>query len=223
MCSHYEPVITKKQLATHFKVADLEDGLKPELWPGYIGPFIRKHEYADVRDDAVPFRELIVGSFGMIPHWSKDTNIAHMTYNARSETVAEKPSFRDAWRLNRHCIIPAQAIFEPDWRTGKAVPTRIVRTDGKPMGIAGIWTGWKNPENGEILRSFSMLTVNADDHEFMRNYHKPQDEKRMVVILQEEDYDGWLSATWQDSRQYLKQFPAELMQTQTEAWTTDLP
>lgn len=180
MCSHYEPVINKRHLAANFNVADIEKGLKSELWPGYIGPFIRKHEHADVGDDAVPFRELMTGSFGLIPHWSKDTKIARMTYNARSETVAEKNSFRDAWRLGRNCIIPAEAIYEPDWRSGKAVGTRIVRTDGKPMGIAGIWTGWKNPESGEILRSFSMLTVNADDHEFMRNYHKPQDEKRMI-------------------------------------------
>lgn len=185
MCSHYEPVIKKHHLSQHFKVTDIEGGLRTELWPDYIDPFIRKHEHADVGDEAVPFRELMVGSFGLIPHWAKDTKIARMTYNARSETVAEKNSFRDAWRLSRHCIIPAEAIYEPDWRSGKAKQTRITRVDAKPMGIAGIWTGWRNPDNGEILRSYAMLTVNGDDHEFMKNYHKSQYEKRMVVILQE--------------------------------------
>ena len=211
MCSHYEPVIQKQQLAKHFKVEAIDPSLKAELWPGYIGPFIRKHEYADVGDDAVPFRELMVGSFGLIPHWSKDTKIARMTYNARSETVAEKNSYRDAWRLSRRCIIPAEAIYEPNWQSGKAVNTRIVRTDGKPMGIAGIWTGWRDLESKEILRSFSMLTVNADDHEFMRNFHRPEDEKRMVVILQEEDYDAWLSASPTECRHLLGQYPAEQM------------
>jgi len=211
MCSHYDPLIDAKKLKQHFGVDDIPPGLKPSLWPTYLGPFVRKHEHADVGDEAVPFKELMIGSFGLIPHWSKDTKIARQTYNARSETVQEKPAFRDSWRLSRHCIIPAEAIFEPDWRSGKAVPTRLVRTDGKPMGIAGIWTGWKNPANGEILRSFSMLTVNADDHAFMRNFHRPGDEKRMVVILQEGDYDAWLAAPADDSRQYLKQFPAELM------------
>lgn len=217
MCSHYEPVINKRHLAANFNVADLEEGLKPELWPGYMGPFIRKHEFAEVGDDAVPFRELMVGSFGLIPHWSRDDKIARRTYNARSETVHEKTSFRDAWRLGRHCIIPAEAIYEPDWRSGKAKPTRIVRTDGKPMGIAGIWTGWINPTTRHVVRSFSMLTVNADDHVFMRDYHKPQDEKRMVVILQEDEYDAWLAATPGESRHFLRQFPAELMQVSSRA------
>ncbi|WP_267879306.1 SOS response-associated peptidase family protein [Methylobacillus glycogenes] len=84
--------------------------------------------------------------------------------------------------------------------------------DDKPMGIAGIWTGWKNPANGEILRSFTMLTVNADDHPFMRNFHKPEDEKRMVVILEDDDYDAWLNASPNESMQYMKQFPSNLMQ-----------
>jgi putative SOS response-associated peptidase YedK len=208
MCAHYEPAIKPERLKLHFDVSDVPLGLKTDLWPGYHGPFIRKHEFADVGDDAVPFRELMVGSFGLIPHWSKDATIARRTYNARSETVHEKPSYRDAWRLGRHCIIPAEAFFEPDWRTGKAVPTRIARADGKPMGIAGIWTGWRSP-TGEIIRSFTMLTVNADDHQFMRQYHKPTDEKRMVVVLYEHDYDAWLTAPAQDSRDFLKQYPAE--------------
>jgi putative SOS response-associated peptidase YedK len=96
-------------------------GLKPSLYPGYSGPFVQKHEFGDVGDEAVPERELLVGSFGLIPHWSKDATIARRTYNARSETVHEKPSFRDAWKAARHCLIPAEAIYEPDWRSGKAV------------------------------------------------------------------------------------------------------
>jgi len=211
MCSNYDPVINKAKLTQYFNVdGDMPVDLKPRLWPGYAGPFLRRHEHADVGDEAVPFRELMVGSFGLIPHWAKDTLIARKTYNARSETVHEKPSFRDAWRLSRHCIIPADAIFEPDWRTGKCVPSRIVRTDGKPMGIAGLWSGWKAP-NGEIIRSFTMLTVNADDHLFMRNYHKPNDEKRMVVILKDDEYDAWLSSPPEESRQFIRQYPAELL------------
>lgn len=210
MCSNYDPVLDKAKLRNHFGVDDLPADLKPRLWPGYDGPFVRKHEFADVGDEAVPFRELMVGSFGIIPHWAKDLKIARKTYNARSETVHEKNSFKDAWRLSRHCIIPAEAIFEPDWRSGKCNPTRIVRTDGKPMGIAGLWTG-KRMLNGEVLRSFTMLTVNADDHLFMRDFHKPQDEKRMVVILHEEEYDAWLAASPDESRYFLRQFPAELM------------
>lgn len=208
MCSHYDPQIDPARLRTYFGVDDLPLGLKPSLWPGYHGPFVRKHEFADVGDDAVPFRELQVGSFGLIPHWSKDATIARRTYNARSETVHEKPSYRDAWRLARHCIIPAEAIHEPDWRSGKAVATRITRADGKPMGIAGLWSAWNAP-SGELTHSFTMLTINADDHPFMRQYHKPEDEKRMVVILNDGDYDAWLAAPATHSSDFLRQFPAD--------------
>lgn len=208
MCSHYDPQTDPTRLITHFGVGDLPLGLKPSLWPGYHGPFLRKHEFADVGDDAVPFRELLVGSFGLIPHWSKDATIARRTYNARSETVHEKPSYRDAWKFSRHCIIPAEAIYEPDWRSGKAIATRITRADGKPMGIAGLWSAWKNPV-GDVTHSYTMLTINADDHPFMRQYHKPDDEKRMVVILHEHEYDNWLQAQVADSRDFLRQFPAD--------------
>lgn len=213
MCAHYDPVITPAKLQTHFGVSDIPSRLMESLWPGYMGPMIRKHEFADVGDEAVPFQELLVGSFGLIPHWSKDATIAKRTYNARAETVHEKPSFRDAWKAARHCIIPAEAIFEPNWRSGKAVPTRITRADGKPMGIAGLWGSWKSPK-GEIVYGFTMLTINADAHPFMRHYHKPQDEKRMVVILPEQDYEAWLEAPTEESRNMLQPFPADNLMAQ---------
>jgi len=75
------------------------------------------------------------------------------------------------------------------------------------MGIAGLWAVWERPE-GNVL-SYTMLTINADDHPFMRQYHKPADEKRMVVILNENDYDDWLQAPAADSLYFLRQFPAE--------------
>jgi len=210
MCAHYDPQTDPARLNAHFGVSDLPLGLKPSLWPGYHGPFLRKHAFADVGDEAVPYRELLVGSFGLLPHWAKDTSIARNTYNARSETVHEKPSYRDAWRLARHCIIPAEAIYEPDWRSGRAVPTRISRADGQPMGIAGLWSPWKNPA-GEIIYSYTMLTINADRHPFMRQFHKPDDEKRSVVILHEGDYDGWLQASAADSRDFLYPYPADAL------------
>ena len=208
MCAHYDPQTDPARLNSYFGVDATGFDLKPSLWPGYHGPFIRKHEFADVGDDAVPFRELLVGSFGLIPHWAKDATIARRTYNARSETVHEKPSYRDAWRLARHCIIPAEAIYEPDWRSGKAIPTRITRFDGQPMGIAGLWSAWKDTA-GTLVHSYTMLTINADDHPLMRQFHKPDDEKRMVVILYEGSYDDWLHAPAKESQAFLKQYPAE--------------
>jgi len=209
MCSHYEATTDRDTYRWHFGV-DLPAGAElHDLWPGYAGSFIRRPRPEDHAGDP-PEREATTGVFGLIPHWSRDTTIARRTYNARSETVTEKPSYRDAWRLGRRCIIPADAFYEPDWRSGKSVLTRITRADGKPMGLAGIWTGWRAPE-GRIVRSYSMLTINADDHELMRQFHKPQDEKRMVVILPEDRYHDWLHAPKGGAAEFLQQYPADWM------------
>ena len=148
--------------------------------------------------------------FGLVPHWATDTKIARSTYNARTETVAEKPSFREAWKRGQHCIIPADAIYEPDWRSGKAIATRIERADGEPMGIAGLWSSWKSPK-GETIYSYTMLTINAQDHELMRLFHKPADEKRMVVVLAPDSYKNWLEASAERSMTFMRQLPAELL------------
>lgn len=208
MCAHYEGVKDPKTYAERYSSASPPEAGKVDLWPGYLGSFIRRHPHADVGDEAVPEREALLGSFGLIPNWATDAKLARSTYNARSETAASKPSFRDAWKKSRHCIIPAQAIFEPDWRSGKAVSTRIERSDGAPMGIAGLWDSWKQPD-GTWLHSYTMLTINADHHELMKSFHKPTDEKRMVVILPEAAYGDWLSASASDSMDFMQPYPAD--------------
>lgn len=211
MCSHYQAIKERERYRRHFGVEPPADPGKHDLWPGYQGSFIRRHPHADVGDEAVPEREALPGLFGLVPHWSQDTKITRFTYNARSETVSQKPSFRDAWKHGQHCIIPAEAIFEPDWRSGKAVPTRIINAEGAPMGIAGLWSSWGSPQ-GETVYTFTMLTINADTHPLMRLMHKPTDEKRMVVILPEEDYDAWLRADVDSSGTFLRPYPANRLQ-----------
>ena len=171
---------------------------KHDVWPCYPATFIRRPSEADVGDEAVPEREALPGLFGLIPHWATDANIGRKTYNARTETVAAKPSFRDAWKNAQHCIIPAEAIFEPDWRSGKPIPAHISRADGEPMGIAGLWSLWKSPQ-GEPVYSFTMLTVSASHHPLMRLFHKPGEEKRRVVVLPPDRYDDWLTAVPEQS------------------------
>ncbi len=210
MCAHYESVHDKARLKQHFGVDFPSELARRDVWPGYLSTFIRRHPHADGGDDAVPEREALVGSFGLIPHWATDTKIARHTYNARTETVAEKPSFRDAWRKAQHCIIPVETFFEPDWRSGKAVPTRIGNSNGDPLGVAGLWSAWRDPK-GQTLHSFTMLTINADHHPLMNQFHKPTDEKRMIVILPPERYRDWLEASAKDSGDYLRAWPAELM------------
>jgi putative SOS response-associated peptidase YedK len=175
MCSNYVAVTSTERLRLYFGVEAPPPTVKAEVWPIYEAPFIRRHPHKDVGDEAVPPREVKAGLFGMIPHWAGELSFGRRTYNARSETVAEKPSFRDAWRNGQHCVIPVEYIYEPDWRSGVAVATRIQRKDGLPMGIAGLWTSNRKATGDEVF-SFTMLTVNADDHELFKHFHKPQDE-----------------------------------------------
>jgi putative SOS response-associated peptidase YedK len=213
MCAHYEGVKDPTTYAERFSALPPSSDAKSDLWPGYVGSFVRSHPHADVGDDAVPPCEGVTGLFGLLPHWATDQKLARSTYNARSETAATKPSFRDAWKKSRHCIIPAMAIYEPDWRSGKAISTRIARADGNPMGIAGLWDSWKQPD-GTWLHSYTMLTINADQHELMKSFHKPTDEKRMVVILQEAAYGDWLAAAPERSMDFLLPYPAECLVTE---------
>lgn len=208
MCSHYQALKDQARLQKQFNVQRPPVAGVYDVWPTYKALFIRRSREADVGDEAVPEREALAGQFGLLPHWAKDDKFGRRTYNARSETAATLPSFRDAWRKGQHCIIPAEAIFEPDWRSGKAVPTRIARADGEPMGIAGLWSWWRSPAGVEVP-SFAMLTINADEHSLMRNFHKPTDEKRMVVILGEGAYGDWLTAPAAKSMDFMRAYPAD--------------
>lgn len=180
-------------MAAFFKAA-IPEGLRADIWPTL--------ESAVIVPGPSDQREAQFGQFGLLPHWAKDRTFGRKTYNARSETVAEKPSFREAWRRNQRCIVPAEAIYEPDWRSGKAQAARIARADGHPMGIAGLWSQW-----GDTL-SFTMLTVNADEHPFMRQFHRAEDEKRMVVVLPIGAYKDWLDSA-HDARAFMRQYPAQ--------------
>ena len=214
MCSHYQSVEDQERFRRHFGVAAPPDPGREDLWPSYAGSFIRRHPMAEVGDEAVPPMEALTGLFGLVPHWSADTKIARHTYNARSEAVAIKPSFRDAWKHAQHCIIPAEAFFEPDWRSGRAVATRIASAEGEPLGIAGLWARWRSPQ-GELVHSFTMLTINADAHPLMQQFHKPGEEKRMVVILAPQHYQDWLASSPAEALGFLRAWPTERLVTQT--------
>jgi putative SOS response-associated peptidase YedK len=179
-----------------------------------MGPFLRAQGEEGAEDGENPV-EALVGMFGLLPFWAKDTKLARSTYNSRSETAATKPSFRSAWAKAQHCIIPCTAFYEPDWRSGKAVPTRISRADGGLIGIAGLWERWVNPA-GEVVHSYSMLTINAAEHPLMRNFHKPKDEKRMVVILPNGVHQDWLRAAAEESMEFMRPYPADRLIAEAE-------
>jgi putative SOS response-associated peptidase YedK len=150
--------------------------------------------------------------FGLVPHWAKEPKkLARNTYNARTETVAEKPSFRSAYKHGQFCVIPVNSFYEPSYETGKAVRWEIGDRDGAPLGLAGIWEYRKDGPNDLPLLSFSMLTINADGDPLMQRFHKPDDEKRMVVILRPDQYDDWLHCSAEEAPQFFERYPAELL------------
>lgn len=174
----------------------MPDSYPDEAYPGYLGPIVIKSQQSS---------RVACGlaRFGLIPAWAKDDKIGRHTYNARSETVAEKPSFRTAWRKRQFCLVLADNFYEPNYETGKAVRWGIQTADSNPFGIAGIWDKWTDPATGEVVVSFSMLTVNADDHPMMNQFHKAGDEKRTPVIIPKENYADWLAADISTATQML--------------------
>jgi len=205
MCANYLPS-RHDQLREHFFVAPPDSEYKPEAYPGNMAPIIRLP-----RPDAEPGeRACALAMFGMVPHWA-DMKLARQTYNARSETVATKPSFRNAFRRGQFCIIPCAAFYEPSYETGKAVRWQIAGSDGGPLAIAGIWEYRQDGPNGLPLLSFSMLTVNADAHALMQRFHKPDAEKRMVILLRPDQYDDWLHCPVEQAQSFFACYPAQYL------------
>ncbi|ANN78892.1 SOS response-associated peptidase [Bordetella flabilis] len=211
MCSHYTALKKAEQMERYFRARGIPIP-KSDMWPRYPGVFVRRPAEWESGDEAVPEREAVVGHWGLISARAKADDLSKAgkkaPINARSETAATKYPFDNAWRRAQHCIIPAEAIFEPDWRSGKAVATQFRRADGAPLGIAGLWDKWRSA-TGEWVESYTMLTINADQHPLFKDYHQSGDEKRMVVILPDGVYGDWLTASAADTTDFLNPYPAE--------------
>lgn len=205
MCSNYEAVTRADRLLSFFGVVREGDEAPVIAWPTGMAPFIR------LAEDGSGHKRVDDGAFGLLPGFAKEIAYGLKTYNAKSETVAKRPSFRNAWRQGQRCVIPAEAIFEPYYETpeSKSVRYRIQQPGEVPLGIAGIWERWFDPA-GQELFSFAMLTVNADGHPVMSRFHKHGHEKRMVVILDPEQYDPWLTCPVAEAPRFFKQWMGQL-------------
>ena len=201
MCSNFQPITQQQNpwVNQHFG-CDLPNApWRAETYPTYPAPFI-------YLENGTPRCEL--AQFGLVPHWAADIKkFGLRTYNARSETVAEKPSYRSAWKERRFGVALMNSFYEPNWETGKAIRWRIKRAVTQPIVVASIWERFIDKESGEVIFSFSMLTVNADEHPIMQHFHKPDDEKRSIIVLGEADYQPWLHASHDQASSLLKVAP----------------
>lgn len=186
MCANFQSS-TVVDIRTHMGLT-LNSEYDLEVWPGGMAPFIRRITGSEVT-------EARIGHFGLLPSFAKDIGYCRRTYNARSETVAQLPSFRHAWSKGHFCLIPVSRFYEPRYENGKAVRWAVTSDDDQPLCIAGLWSRWVNPMTEVAVASFTMLTLNADAHPLMNRFHKPGEEKRMVYLVKPEEYDAWLNAT----------------------------
>lgn len=147
--------------------------------------------------------------WGLVPHWAKDPTIGAKLSNARGETVAEKPSFREAFK-RRRCLVPADGFYE--WKAvegGKKQPYYFSMTDGQPFALGGIWESWKAPD-GQILRTCCLITTGPNA--IMEPVHD-----RMPVILAPENFNAWLTGEADKALELVRPYLAEGMQ----AWAVD--
>ncbi|KQO26711.1 hypothetical protein ASF11_03255 [Acidovorax sp. Leaf76] len=154
-------------------------------------------------------RVFVPAQWGLVPHWVKSASDAKLRapklVNAKSDLASTGTAFRDAWLKGQRCIVPMQAFYEDDYRAGKTLPTRISRVDGKPMGVAGLWARWQGSD-GEVIVSYCLLTVNANNHALLHRYQQPGSEKSMPAILNEGAYDAWLTARQDKAKEFMRQY-----------------
>lgn len=152
----------------------------------------------------------------MIPWFAKAAKLPYSTNNARFEGIEAKASFKQSWARGQRCIIPATTFDEPNWESGKNIWWRFRRADGAPWGLAGLWNIWTDKATGELVESYTLLTLNADAHPLMRRMHKPdpkvgpdEQDKRSVVAIDLPDVDAWLHGTAEQGAMLVRLPPVE--------------
>ena len=135
-------------------------------------------------------RALTAYRWGLVPFWAKDRSIGSRLINARAETLATSNAFRESF-AKRRCLVPADGFYE--WRRdpGRRQPFVFRRVDGAPLAFAGLWSGWRDRESGEVLRTFTIITTGPND--LMAPIHD-----RMPVVLPASAWDTWLDPALED-------------------------
>ena len=175
MCGRFNLTATSQEITDHFELTRI-----PRHEVMYNIPPGQKILNVIQLDDHS--RKGVFLHWGLIPSWSRDRKISSHLINARSETLAEKPSFRSAFK-KRRCLIPATGFFEWQQTASGKQPYQIRKTDNSLFAFAGLWEYWDN--EGETIYSCTIITTEAN--EFMQPVHN-----RMPVIIDYQNYNLWL-------------------------------
>ena len=177
------------------------DGPLPNIAPSWNvaprqqAPVVRRHPETGAR-------HLHLLEWGLVPRWTKDLKAARRPINARAETVARTPMFRDAF-ARRRCLVPADAFYEWQKSESGKLPYAIARADGAPLALAGLWEGWRAPDD-TVLRSFAIVVTAANAT--MAPIHD-----RMPVILEQADWPLWLGEVEGDPTTLLHPAPDDAL------------
>jgi putative SOS response-associated peptidase YedK len=125
--------------------------------------------------------------WGLVPHWATDLKTGSRMFNARAETLTTSPAFRDAFR-RRRCLVPVDSFYE--WKREGTIrqPYRVVREDGQPLVLAGLWAGWRDPATDQVRRTFTIVTTTPN--EALADLHD-----RMPVLVPDGTWERWLHPT----------------------------
>jgi putative SOS response-associated peptidase YedK len=187
VCGRFSQERPASELAEIFAAEPLADELGPR-WN--VAPTDEAYVVVQRSDR----RAIVAYRWGLIPHWAENAKVASRMFNARSETLTRSPAFADALRRKR-CLVPVDGFYE--WRRigERRQPFSIGRTDRRPLALAGLWSGWRDPAKDAVVRTFTIVTTRPNDQ--MASLHD-----RMPVVVPEGRWDLWLDPDLED--------PAEL-------------
>ncbi len=205
MCGRYGLFTTPEELSRIFRLPPEEVRRIFERRPRYnVAPTDRVAAVRSRRDGEA--REPVLLHWGLIPSWADDPRMGARMINARAETLAQKPSFRDAFRTRR-CLVLADGFYEWQPRGKRKQPFFVRMKDRQPFGFAGLWERWEDQRYGPIE---SCTIITTTPNELVRPLHN-----RMPAVIGPADHDRWLDPSVRDGqelRPLLQPLPSELME-----------
>ena len=215
MCGRFSLAATLKAITIRFDASPLSSKWHPRfnIAPGQTVLSIVSDQHQ---------RSIVDMTFGFIPHWAKEKATGYTMINAKAETVAEKPSYKESF-LHKRCLIPADGFYEWKTTTEGKLPYRFTLKDNSLFAFAAIWDTWKSPE-GDTKNTFAIITTEG-------NSLTNQLHDRMPVILHQKDEATWLDPLLtkpEDLQPLLKPYPAAAMEMyavspMVNSWRNDTP
>lgn len=196
MCANYKP-ITIHQIK-ELGLPNIPFEYEEEVFPSFATPLLFQS------NEGLEWRLV---NFGLIPKWATDLNAAKHTYNARNETLLEKRSFQDSLQKFKFGVIPVTEFYEAKYINGRPQRWGVRRKDGQAFYIAALYEIAKIQD--QIVRSATMITMDAIDHEMMKEFHEPGNIKRSVIVIPHHRVNEWLSLKTTNIQSFIEGFPVD--------------